>query len=67
MNIAELKAEIARQDVTYRKIAEELQISEQAFYNKLNGHSEFKSSEIKKLARVLHLSASGINKIFFGL
>ncbi|MDD2956680.1 MAG: DUF739 family protein [Oscillospiraceae bacterium] len=67
MNISELKAEIARKNVTYRKLAEQLQISEQAFYNKLNGHSEFKSSEIKTVAHALRLSVKDVNKIFFGL
>lgn len=64
MDRSELKAEIARKGITYRFIAAELHISEQAFYNKLNGDTEFKESEIKTLVRVLGLTPSRVNEIF---
>ena len=37
MNVAELRASIARAGVTNRKIAAELGLSEQALYNKMQG------------------------------
>ena len=64
MNRAELRAEIARQKKTYRAIAAALGISEQAFYNKLEGKTEFKESEIRKLIEFLELSAEQVNHIF---
>lgn len=64
MNRAELRAEIARKDITYRAIASALGISEQAFYNKLDGKTEFKESEIRKLVDLLGLSADDLNRIF---
>jgi len=66
VNVSELKAEIARVGATYRGIAVELGISEQALYNKLNKKTEFKGSEIKKLASMLSLTMDKVNYIFFG-
>lgn len=65
MNRSELRAEIARHGISNRALAKELSVSEQAFYNKLNGVTEFKESEIKKLANVLSLSPSQVNLLFF--
>lgn len=65
MNCPELRASIARVGVSNRKLAETLGISEQAFYNKIQGGSEFKGSEIKKLANILCLSMTEVNSIFF--
>lgn len=67
MNAAELRASIARSGITNRKIASELGVSEQALYNKMQGESEFKSSEIKKMANLLSLSMNDVNLIFFDL
>ena len=64
MDRAELRAEIARKQITNRAIAAELGISEAAFYNKLCGKAEFKESEIRKLIDVLKMSADTINRIF---
>lgn len=64
VNRSELRAEFARQGISNRTIAKELDISEQAFYNKMNGESEFKESEIKKLIQLLGLSASDVDRIF---
>ncbi len=46
-------------------IAEELGITRQAFYKKLNGAREFKTSEVKKLAKLLHLTSEERDAIFF--
>lgn len=64
MNRAELRAEFARQGISNRAIAAELNISEQAFYNKMSGASEFKESEIKKLIQILGLTAADVDRIF---
>ncbi len=64
MNRSELRAEIARQGISNRDIARELNISEQAFYNKMSGASEFKESEIKKLAQILGWTAADVDRIF---
>lgn len=64
MNRAELRAEIARKGISNRAVAGELNISEQAFYNKMSGASEFKESEIKKLIQILELSAEDVDRIF---
>ena len=64
MNHAELRAEIAKKRITNRAIAANLNISEQAFYNKLNGISEFKISEINKLASILSLTPDEVSGIF---
>ena len=65
MNCPELRASIARAGITNRKLAEHLRLSEQAFYNKIQGDTEFKGSEIKGLAKVLNLSMKDVNTIFF--
>lgn len=65
MNCAELRAAIARVGVSKREISAQLGVSEQAFYNKLNGRAEFKSSEIVKLSEMLALSMDDVNHIFF--
>lgn len=64
MNCPELRAAIARKGITSRQIARTLRLSEQAFYNKVQGTSEFKDSEIKILAEVLNLSIAQVNYIF---
>lgn len=64
MNRTELRAEIARKGLRNRFIANELGLSEQTFYNKLNGTTEFKESEIKALIRILDLSPARIDEIF---
>ena len=65
MNCAELRAAIARAGISKREISSQLGVSEQAFYNKLNGRAEFKNSEILKLSEMLALSMSDVNLIFF--
>lgn len=65
MNCKEFRAAIARAGVSKREIAARLGVSEQAFYNKLNGRAEFKNSEIVKLSEMLGLSMADVNLIFF--
>ena len=67
MNCEELRATISRKRKTYRSLAKAFGISEQALYNKLNGESDFKASEIKVLREELSLTSEEINYIFFGV
>ena len=65
MNYPELRAAIARAGAAYSGLSLYLGISKQAFYNKLQGQSEFRCSEIQKLAGALGLSLEEVNLIFF--
>mgnify|MGYP000973693317 CR=1 FL=1 len=47
------------------RIAEELGLSSYGLQKKINGETEFKASEIKKLSILLHLSMEVKEKIFF--
>ena len=64
MNRDELRAEIARKNVTKKRIAEELGISATGLALKLSGNHEFKESEIKTLVSVLGLTPDDVNRIF---
>lgn len=46
-------------------IAKSIGITRQALHDKMCGKREFKSSEMKKLAKVLHLSVKEREAIFF--
>lgn len=65
MNCGEFRVAIARAGTSNREVAASLGLSEQAFYNKMNGRTEFKNSEIIKLTRLLGLSMESVNLIFF--
>lgn len=65
MNYPEFRVAMARAGVTNRELASGLGLSEQAFYNKLNGKAEFKNSEIKRLTTILALTMESVNEIFF--
>ena len=64
MNRDELRAEIARKNVSKKHIAEALGISSTGLSLKMSGTNEFKESEIKTLVSVLDLSADDVNRIF---
>lgn len=61
----ELKAEFSRSEMTYRDIAEALGLSVIAVQRKVNGASEFKSSEIATLRELLNLTPDRVAEIFF--
>ena len=46
-------------------IAKSIGITRQAFFNKINGKREFKTSEMNKLAEILNLSIDDRDAIFF--
>lgn len=60
-----LEIAITRSQISKRTLAKKLGISEQGLYNKLNGISEFKASEIRALTDELSLSAQEREDIFF--
>lgn len=65
MNYPELKAALARKETSVSELAEAIEISKQAFYNKISGKSEFKNSEIVAIAEHLGLTGDDVNAIFF--
>lgn len=65
MNEVLLSAKIESSKLSKTFLAESLGLTRQGFYNKLNGTSEFKGSEIKRLSAVLGLSDAEKDEIFF--
>lgn len=66
MNKNELAAELARNNLTVPKAANAIGIGKKAFYEKMEGRSEFKQTEILKLKQLLSLSDERMLEIFFG-
>ncbi len=64
MNRSELRAEIARKNISKSQLAKSLGLSPASLYLKLKGEREFKESEIQKLVVVLGLTATDVNRIF---
>lgn len=64
MNREDLRAEIARKQITKRRIAAELSISETSLALKMSGAREFKETEIRKLVEILDLSPDDVRRIF---
>lgn len=58
MNGARVLAIIKERGVKVTKINEVLGINKTTFYNKVNGKSEFKASEINKIAAFLNIPVS---------
>lgn len=65
MNFQLLNIKIESLGLSKSTIAEELGITRQGLYNKLNGEREFKGSEIKKLIQILGLDEQEQQSIFF--
>lgn len=62
---AKLKGKIVESGLNQTWIAEQLGMTLATFNYKVNNKTEFKASEIKKLAEILHLTANEVNEIFF--
>lgn len=60
-----LASKIKENGFTCATIAQELGITRQGLWKKINNRSEFKQTEIEKLSRLLNLDAEVGNKIFF--
>ena len=64
MDFAFLLHVIKDSNLTKSEIAEQLGLTRQGLYNKLNGEKEFKASEIRKLSKILNLKDEDKNRIF---
>lgn len=64
-NTALLQDAISKAGVTVTWLARELGITREGLYNKINGKTEFKASEVAAMARLLHLNQSQREQIFF--
>lgn len=64
-NTALLQDAISKAGVTVTGLARELGITREGLYNKINGKTEFKASEVVAMARLLHLNQSEREQIFF--
>lgn len=62
-NCEKLKGKIVENGLTQKQLAGMLGITIATFNYKVNNKSEFKASEIKKLASVLHLTDEEVNAI----
>lgn len=60
-----LEMAITRASITKKKIAKYLNISEMGLYKKVNNITEFKASEIAILQRILNLTSTERDAIFF--
>ncbi len=67
MDRAELRAAVARKNITARQIAAALHLSSTGLNNKMRGRTEFRESEIRTLSELLELTPEDINHIFFGI
>ena len=60
-----LRSRIDAEGIKIRKVAERLGLSTQGLYNKLNGDSEFLTSELATLKEMLHLTDQEFLALFF--
>ena len=60
-----LASKIKENGYTCSIIAEELGITRQGLWKKINNRSEFKQTEIEKISRLLNLDTEVSNRIFF--
>lgn len=65
MNTLELKAAMARKDISIPRLAELLGMSKKTIYSRFSGDTDFSLSEIRKIAKILDLSNEDILIIFF--
>lgn len=60
-----LRAKIKQSGMTITAIAGKMNVSRETLYNRMNGESEFKASEIAILSDVLRLKKAEQDAIFF--
>lgn len=65
LNILDLKAEIARCDLTIPKLADMIGIDKKTLYSRISGETSFKQTEIVKISQALNLTEEKIMAIFF--
>jgi len=60
-----LRSKLILAEMTDGELAEKLGISRQSVSQKLNGHRQFNSNEISKIAHILKLEPKEVMEIFF--
>lgn len=65
LKLNELKAEIARNELTIEDLADKINISRTTLWRRLNNPSEFTLAEIRRIKIILKLSGARILDIFF--
>ena len=65
MNSNEMKATMKRNGDTLEKLAEVLELSVSGVSGRVNGHIDFRASEISKIVRRYKLSPEATSVIFF--
>ena len=65
MNYNDLRAEIARANLSIPKLAKAIRIDKKTLYSRMNGETCFNQEEISEISRVLNLSSDKIMAIFF--
>ena len=65
MNALDLKAEIARCDLTIPKLADMIGLDKKTLYSRISGETSFKQSEIVKISQVLKLDQAKLMHILF--
>ncbi len=65
MNINDLRAEIARNNLSIPKLAKLIDMNKKTLYKRINGEVSFTQKEILAISRVLNLSPDKIMSIFF--
>lgn len=63
-NNKRLRQKIDKSGLTITHLANKMSISRESLYNKLNGDTEFKASEIVSLATILGLTPKQRDEIF---
>lgn len=65
MKIQELKAEMARENISIPKLAKLINMNKSNLYSRMNGKIPFNQRDIANIARALNLSKDRIMDIFF--
>lgn len=65
LNAEKLKQVIDERGISITKLVKSLGITRESFYNKLNGVTEFKASEILKTTKALNMNRDTRDAIFF--
>ncbi len=60
----ELKKFIEERGFNKSQLAQQLNMTRESFYNKLNGATDFKLSEVKSLSELLRLTKEERDKLF---
>ncbi len=65
MNFNDLRAEIARANLTIPKLADEIGMDKKTLYSRMHGRTPFNQKEILAISNILKLSNEKIMSIFF--